>query len=159
MGRAARTLNGVGAVLWLIAAAGLIRSLWGKQWRWTVGVVVLGWVVPLAFLVRPRDLAAAVVSFMIAGAVVAAVARRQPLQWTLLMPALWLPVHLLLGIGRALLADGGRLRTEPPPTAALVPLAMVVSAAAGGLVVTWWQRRRLRGEIAGSPRLLFHEPE
>jgi hypothetical protein len=84
----------------------------------------------------------AAATFLIAGAVVAAVARRQLLEWALLVPALWLPIHLTRGAVRAILINGGRIRTEPPPTAALLPLVMVVAAAVGGLAVEWWRRRR-----------------
>jgi hypothetical protein len=58
----------------------------------------------------------------------------------LLVPAIYLPVHLFIGIGRAILRDGG-VRTDPPPTAAIVPLAMLLAAAAAGALAAAVVRR------------------
>jgi hypothetical protein len=60
--------------------------------------------------------------------------------WALLVPAIYLPVHLLIGIGRAILRHGG-VRTDPPPTAAIVPLAMLLAAAAAGALAATLVRR------------------
>jgi hypothetical protein len=61
--------------------------------------------------------------------------------WALLAPAIYLPVHLVIGIGRAMVTDGG-VRPDPPPTAALVPLAMLLGALVGGMVGAAVLRRR-----------------
>ena len=152
-GSLARTLNGVGAVLWLIAAIGCVRTVLHNGWHWpTFGVAAIV-IVLLALAVRPRDLELAAGGFLIGGAIVAAVGRRAPLAWALLVPALWLPAHLLRGIVRGLLTEGGQVRTEPPPTAALVPLVMVLAALAGGLIVVAWQRR-----TGGPPSRLVTAP-
>jgi hypothetical protein len=74
------------------------------------------------------------IGFGIAGAAIVFAAGDRTGAWALLAPALYLPVHLMVGIGRAIVRAGG-VRTEPPPTAAIVPLAIVVAAAvAGGTV-------------------------
>jgi hypothetical protein len=56
------------------------------------------------------------------------------------VPAIYLPVHLLIGIARAILRNGG-VRTDPPPTAAIVPLAMLLAAAAAGAMAATFVRR------------------
>ena len=98
---------------------------------------MLGWAAAIAggfilgALVRPSGLVEVVVWFALAGAVVVFAAADRIGAWALLVPAIYLPVHLLIGIGRAILRNGG-VRTDPPPTAAIVPLAMLLAAAAAG---------------------------
>jgi hypothetical protein len=77
---------------------------------------------------------------MLAGAVVVFAAADRTGAWALLVPAIYLPVHLLIGIGRAILRNGG-VRTDPPPTAAIVPLAMLLAAAAAGALAAAVVRR------------------
>lgn len=140
-GTMARTINGLGGLSWLAAAALLGWSVRADPRRFRNGAVTLGATIVLAVAVRPTDLVAAVVGFSVAGALVAVVARERPQPWVLLVPALWLPVHVLTRVGARVLRDGAAaVRTDPPPTAALVPLAMVVAAAIGGLIVERWVR-------------------
>lgn len=133
-GSTARILNPIGAVLWLISGVLLALSIPSARRP------VLGWGVAIASgfvlgaVVRPGSLTEAVVGFAIAGAAVALAAGDRGGGWALLAPAIYLPVHLTIGIGRALLRDGG-VRTDPPPTAAIVPLAMLLAAAAAGALV------------------------
>ena len=107
---------------------------------------MLGWVAAIAggfilgALVRPGGLIEVVVWFALAGAVVVIAAADRVGAWALLVPAIYLPVHLLIGIGRAILRNGG-VRTDPPPTAAIVPLAMLLAAAAAGALVAAVVRR------------------
>ncbi len=95
---------------------------------------MLGWGAAIAggfllgALVRPSGVIEVVVWFVVAGAVVVFAAADRTGAWALLVPAVYLPVHLLIGIGRAILRNGG-VRTDPPPTAAIVPLAMLLAAA------------------------------
>jgi hypothetical protein len=139
-GSAARALNGVGAVLWLASGVMLAISLPAPERR------ALGWAAAVASglllgaIVRPGSLVPAIVGFGIAGAIVAFAAGDRTGVWALLVPAIYLPVHLLIGIGRALLTERG-VRTEPPPTAAIVPLVMLLAAGAGGALVAWHVRR------------------
>jgi hypothetical protein len=141
-GTTARLLNPIGAVLWLISGVLLAVSLP------SVPRQMLGWVAAIAggfilgALIRPSSLIEVVVWFALAGAVVVVAAADRSGAWALLVPAIYLPVHLLIGIGRAILRNGG-VRTDPPPTAALVPLAMLLAAAiAGALVATVVRRGR-----------------
>jgi hypothetical protein len=87
----------------------------------------------LGAVVRPAGIGEALVAFAVAGAIVVLVAGDRSGGWALLVPAIYLPVHLLIGIGRAMLANGG-VRTDPPPTAAVVPLAMLLGASLAGLL-------------------------
>jgi len=141
-GVAARALNGLGALCWLTAAALLARSLrtsprWGLAGGASVLVVLL-----LALVLPPSDLFTALVGFSAAGALVALLGRDRPLAWALTVPAFWLPLHLTLAVGRAVLSGEPRVRTDPPPTASLVPLGMVLAAAAGGALVALLLDRR-----------------
>ena len=129
-------LNAIGAVLWLVSGVLLAVSLPSAQRQ------LLGWAAAVASgfvlgaLVRPGGLVEAIVWFALAGAVVVLAAGDRAGAWALLVPAIYLPVHLLIGIGRAILRDGG-VRTDPPPTAAIVPLAMLLAAVVAGA----WSRR------------------
>jgi hypothetical protein len=139
-GTTARLLNPIGAVLWLASGVLLAISLPPAQRQ------VLGWIAAIAggfilgALVRPANLVEVIVWFAIAGAVAVFAAGDRVGAWALLVPAIYLPVHLLIGIGRAILRDGG-VRTDPPPTAAVVPLAMLLAAAAAGALATSVVRR------------------
>jgi hypothetical protein len=139
-GTTARLLNPIGAVLWVASGVFLAVSLPRAQRHG------LGWVAALAggfilgALVRPASLVEVIVWFALAGAVAVIAAGDRIGAWALLVPAIYLPVHLLIGIGRAILRDGG-VRTDPPPTAAIVPLAMLVAAAAAGALAAAAVRR------------------
>jgi hypothetical protein len=139
-GTTARVLNPIGAVLWLISGVLLALSLP------TVQRQMLGWVAAIAggfilgALVRPSSLIEVIVWFALAGAVVVVAAADRVGAWALLVPAIYLPVHLLIGISRAVLRNGG-VRTDPPPTAAIVPLAMLLAAAAAGALAATVVRR------------------
>ena len=139
-GTTARLLNPVGAVLWLASGVLLAASLPSAQRR------VPGWAAAIAggfilgALVRPSGLVEVVLWFALAGAVVVVAAADRTGAWALLAPAIYLPVHLLIGIGRAIMHNGG-MRTDPPPTAALVPLAMLLAAAAAGALAATVVRR------------------
>jgi hypothetical protein len=110
--------------------------------------VVVGECLALVLLLKPSNLTWAIVGFAIGGAATAFLVSNRSYDWALLLPALWLPVHLLVAISRALVRalTGGEtaVRSDPPPTAALVPFAMVVSALAGAWLVNRW-RNRVRG--------------
>jgi hypothetical protein len=139
-GPVVRVVNGIGAVLWVASGVLLAFSLP------TAKRPPLGWLLALASglllgaVVRPATLAEAVVWFGIAGAVVALAAGDRLGAWALLVPAVYLPVHLAIGIGRAILR-GGAIRTDAPPTAEILPLAMILAAAAGGAIAAAVVRR------------------
>jgi hypothetical protein len=140
-GTTARLLNPVGAVLWLVSAVLLGVSLPPTQRQ------MLGWAAAIAggfilgALVRPSGLIEVIVWFALAGAVVVIAAGDRVGAWALLVPAIYLPVHLLIGIGRAIMRNGS-VRTDPPPTAAIVPLAMLLAVAAAGALAAAAVRRR-----------------
>ncbi|MBA3450216.1 MAG: hypothetical protein H0T18_03270 [Chloroflexia bacterium] len=139
-GSTARMLNPIGAVLWV--ASGVLLALSVPAARRPA----LGWVVAivsgvlLGAVVRPAGVVEAAVAFAIAGAAIAIVAGDRSGGWAFLAPAIYLPVHLLIGIGRAMLRNGG-VRTDPPPTAAIVPLVMLLAAAAAGALAAMVVRR------------------
>jgi hypothetical protein len=139
-GSAARALNGLGGLLWI--ASGVLLGLSVPA----VPRAAAGWIaavlcgIALAGFVRPGTVGEATVAFAVAGAVVVLAAGDRSGLWALLVPTIYLPVHLLIGIGRAL-SQGGAMRADPPPTAAVVPLTMLLAAAAGGAIVASMVRR------------------
>ncbi len=139
-GATARILNPIGALLWLASGVLLALSLPSVERRTLGFVVAIASGVILGALVRPGSLVEAVVGFAIAGAVVVFAAGDRSGGWALLAPAIYLPVHLLIGVGRAIVRGGG-VRTDPPPTAAIVPLAMLLAAAVAGTLVATAMRR------------------
>jgi hypothetical protein len=143
-GTAARALNGVGGLLWIASGVLLALSVPTAQRNragW-IAAVLSG--VILAAFIRPGTVGAATVAFAVAGAAVVLAAGDRSGVWAMLAPAIYLPVHLLIGIGRAL-SQGGGMRADPPPTAAIVPLTMLLAAAAGGAIATSVVRRMRPG--------------
>lgn len=152
-GAPSRAVNGVAGILWFICAAVLTGAVLQER----RGVLVVAAAVAVAFVlvlqVKPSDLVWAAAGFVAGGAIVAAVARDHVERAALVLPALWLPIHLGVAIGRAIYRAVNDLpatvRADPPPTAALVPLTMVVAAYAGGFLVAELRSRgRLRRGIA-----------
>ena len=69
----------------------------------------------------------------IAGLLTVLVAGDRSGAWGFLVPSVYLPVHLIIGIGRAVM-NGAPMRTDPPPTAMILPLMMIVAAAVGAAI-------------------------
>lgn len=140
-GSTARALNGVGALLWVASGVLLAISL-PKPERlplaWAAAIVTGGL---LGGVVRPSTFAVAIASFAIAGAAVVLLGGDRTGGWALMAPAIYLPVHLAIGIGRALMR-GSEMRVAPPPTAALLPFSMVVAALVAGVVAAYLLRSR-----------------
>lgn len=140
-GSAARALNGIGALIWIASGLALAWTLPAASRR------SLGWIAALAAglllggIVRPGTVSEAIIAFGIAGAIVVFAAGDRSGAWALLVPAIYLPVHLVIGIGRAMLRESG-VRTDPPPTAAILPLAMIISAGLAGWLVAAAMRNR-----------------
>lgn len=142
-GQAARVLNGVGGALWVAAAAWMLWALRRLPGRALVLAVALLGAVAMAVVVRPGTYLEAGAGFFLAGLAVAAVARGRAWPWTLLVPALYFPLHIAVAIGRVVASGGVRqVRTDPPPTGALVPLVMIAAAAAAGLLADRFAPRR-----------------
>lgn len=139
-GTAARTLNGVGAILWLVSAGLLAFTLPPPSRRLPGLLAAIASGLLLGAVIRPGTLVEAVIWFVVAGAAVALIAGDRIGVWALLVPAIYLPVHLLIGIGRAVMR-GGAVRTEPPPTPAILPLVMILAAALGGALAAAYVRR------------------
>lgn len=141
-----RAVNGVGGVLWFASTALLtIVAVRDRPPVWLWGVLALV-VVTVAFVVKPSAIVPAMVGFVPAGFLLAAVAPRSKLLWAALVPAWYLPAHIGTAIIKSavssMLGNEASLRTDPPPTAAIVPLLMVVFALAGGALARTWLDRR-----------------
>ena len=150
-GAVSRAINGIGALIWMASLAALLLGVRDDtRWGTKLGLAALVTLV-LSYGVEPTNIATAVPGFAIGGAAIAVVSSR-PVVWALMVPALWLPVHLLTAVVPAIIraASGGAasVRTDPPPTAAVVPLLMIVSAGvAGWLVGTIRERQGSRRDL------------
>lgn len=140
-GTASRVLNPIGALLWVGSGVFLARSLPSAERPAAGWIVAIASGVVLGAAVRPGSLPEAVAGFGIAGLVVVLATGDKVGSWALLAPAIYLPVHLAIGIGRAIVQGIG-MRTDPPPTAAILPLAMVLAAALGGALAATLVRRQ-----------------
>lgn len=150
-GAAAKAFNGIGGLVWVGCAIALATELRrDRSWRAT-GAVVLGLAILFAVVVRPSDGLIAAAGFGLGGALIASIARGSQTSWAVLLPAMWLPVHLAVAVGRAsyrtLSGGESAIRTDPPPTAAVVPLLMVLAAWGGG-----WMAVYLKDQRRGSTR-------
>jgi hypothetical protein len=140
-GSAARALNGIGALLWVASGVLLAITLPRPErlaLAWAAAIVSGGL---LGAVIRPGTFAVAIAGFAIAGAAVVLLGGDRTGGWALMAPAIYLPVHLAIGIGRALMR-GSEMRVAPPPTAALLPLSMVIAALMAGVVAAYLLRTR-----------------
>jgi hypothetical protein len=134
-GSAARIINPVAALLWVASGVWLALSLPPARRPLAGWAAAVASGLALGAVVRPGDLVEAAAGFAIAGGVIVLAAGDRRGGWALLAPAIYLPVHLAIGIGRAIMGNGG-VRTDPPPTAAIVPLVMVAAALGAGIAVS-----------------------
>jgi hypothetical protein len=143
---AAKTLNGIGGLLWIGSAVILVRSLKSNAHFATLFAVVFADCLLLVILVKPSNLVWALLGFGLGGMLIGLLTGAQALNWAPLLPALWLPTHLLVAISRAVIrsieGSEATVRSDPPPTAALVPFAMVVASLVGAWFVEWLRERR-----------------
>ena len=140
-GSAARALNGIGAVIWVGSGVILALSLPRPErlpLAWLAAIVTGGL---LGAVIRPGTFAVAIAGFAIAGAIVVLLGGDHTGGWALMAPAIYLPVHLAIGIGRAMMR-GSEMRVAPPPTAALLPFSMVVAALVAGGIAAYVVRSR-----------------
>jgi hypothetical protein len=144
-GAAAKTLSGIGGVLWIGSAVILVRSLKSSAHFAKWFAVIFADCLLLVILVKPTNLVWAVIGFGLGSMLIGLLTGAQALNWAPLLPALWLPTHLLVAISRAIVrsieGSSATVRSDPPPTAALVPFAMVVASLAGAWIVVSLRRR------------------
>lgn len=153
-GSAGRGLNGAAALLWIASLIIIWKQLGPDRTRLPSIAAAIAITVSLVMLLKPSNLFMAALGFAAAGILIAVLARHSHVQWAAIVPALWLPLHLTIAIGGALLgADGNSaaaVRTDPPPTEAFVPFTMVAAALIGGLggamARRTWQRRPEAGD-------------
>lgn len=140
-GTAARALNGVGAIIWVGSGVILAMTLPRPErlpLAWISAGIAGGL---LGAVIRPGTFAVAIAGFAIAGAAVVLLGGDRTGGWALMAPAIYLPVHLAIGIGRAIMR-GSEMRVAPPPTAALLPFSMVVAALVAGGIAAYVVRSR-----------------
>jgi hypothetical protein len=140
-GTAARALNGIGALIWVASGVMLAVTLPRPErlpLAWVAAIVTGGL---LGAVIRPGTFAVAIVAFAISGAAVVLLGGDRTGGWALMAPAIYLPVHLVIGIIRAIMR-GSEMRVAPPPTAALLPFSMVIAALVAGIVAAYLVRGR-----------------
>lgn len=145
-GDTGRVLNGISGIIWFGAAGLLVHAARGVSQQVVLRWAVVGLTAVVAFVIRPSDMALAVIGFGGAGLAVGLLAQDRELLWVKLVPALYLPLHIgtavLRSVVRSLSGAEASIRSEPPPTAALVPVLMVVAALLGGYLATDFKARR-----------------
>lgn len=153
-GTPSRIFNGLAGIMWFGAAAMLVVAgmrLSRRPGLW-VGLIALTTLV--AFVVKPSDLVFASIGFVVCGAVAQLLAGDGRLLWSVLVTALYLPLHIGTAVIRALVRSmsghEATIRTDPPPTAALVPFVMLIAAVVGGMLV---QRLRQGDRVSRVGRL------
>jgi hypothetical protein len=143
----AKIVNGIGGVLWIGSAIMLIVAL--RQQKRFIHFVsfILADCLLLVLLVKPSDYLWAIIGFGLGGVLVGFITGTQARNWAPLLPAVWLPAHLIVAVGRAIVRSiegtEASVRTDPPPTAALVPFAMVVASIAGAFLIDWLRNRSI----------------
>jgi hypothetical protein len=144
-GQVARTINGIGGLIWIGAALVLVRYVRSNASFGPLLTLAAFATLILVLFTHPSDYVSAALSFVIAGAVVGFAANAQSIVWSATVPALWLPIHLVVAIvkvlERAIRDRPASVRTEPPPTSALVPFVMVIAALLGGIAIQKWKAR------------------
>jgi hypothetical protein len=157
-GQVARTVNGIGGLVWITSVVFLIRQLRTDSRFTALLAISATFALVLVLLMKPSDYLSAAVGFAIAGSVMGYVAKSHPLNWSATVPAFWLPIHLLVAISkvvvRAIRDQPGSVRTEPPPTSALVPFVMVFAALLGGFAIQFWQSREAARPPVQSERVV-----
>lgn len=146
-----RIVNGIGGILWIVAAFRIlvqaaVSGVTVRQYA-LVGAVIL----VLSYLIRPVDPLWAAIGFGWGGILVGWVGRERGSKLGALLGALWLPAHLLIAIGHAIVRnlrdEPATLRSDPPPTAVLVPLIMVFAAWMFALLTSDWRAQKDAGGL------------
>lgn len=153
-----RLVNGVGGVLWLVAAFLIVTRAVAAGVRWPqIGQVAFVLVI-LTYLIRPTDPLWALIGFGWGGVAVGFNGRALGSRMGALLGALWLPTHLTIAVMRAVVRnirdEPVALRSDPPPTAALVPLVMVLAAWVFASLAAEWRAVQDEGGLR-EPRSLL----
>jgi hypothetical protein len=131
-GESRRFVNGIGGIIWIVAAARITIRAIGVGVERIQLVLVLTTILVLSVLIRPTDLLWALIGFGWGGVLVGFVGRERGSVLGALLAAWWLPAHLLIAISRSVIRElrdqPAALRSDPPPTALLAPLVMVLAA-------------------------------
>jgi hypothetical protein len=150
-GDSRRFVNGIGGIIWIAAAARITVRAFGIGVDRMQLVLVLSTILVLSVLVRPTDIAWALIGFGWGGVLVGFVGRERGSVLGALLAAWWLPAHLLIAISRSVIRELSdqptTLRSDPPPTAILVPLVMVLAAWVFSVLAANWRTAREDGRL------------
>lgn len=146
-----RIVNGIGGILWMVAAVRILVNALGAHVSLRQFVLVACVILVLSWLIRPSDPLWAAIGFGWGGVLVGWVGRERGAILGSLLGALWLPAHLLIAIARAVVRniqdEPATLRSDPPPTAVLVPLIMVVCAWGFATLAADWRAQKETGGL------------
>jgi len=143
-----KLVNGVGGILWLVAAFFIVRGTVAAGATFQQIAVAIGIILVLSSLIRPSDPLLAAIGFGWGGVAVGWIGRDLGSKLGALLGALWLPAHLLIAVASAAIRElqdkQATLRSDPPPTAVLVPLIMVLAAWLFAALTQDWRAKRDR---------------
>src|SRR4051812_12645393 len=91
-GSAAKGVNGVAGIGWLIVAGTLVWR--DRRMGWRNVLIPAGIGLVLVLVAKPSDLAWAFAGFFIGGALVAWLLKASTVRQAMMLVALWLPIHL-----------------------------------------------------------------
>ena len=160
-GESRRFVNGIGGIIWIVAAARITIRAIGVGVERIQLVLVLTTIPVLSVLIRPTDLLWALIGFGWGGVLVGFVGRERGSVLGALLAAWWLPAHLLIAISRSVIRElrdqPAALRSDPPPTALLAPLVMVLAAWMFSVLAANWRIAREDGRLLVPRNAVTHK--
>jgi hypothetical protein len=160
-GESRRFVNGIGGIIWIVAAARITIRAIGVGVERIQLVLVLTTILVLSVLIRPTDLLWALIGFGWGGVLVGFVGRERGSVLGALLAAWWLPAHLLIAISRSVIRElrdqPAALRSDPPPTALLAPLVMVLAAWMFSVLAANWRIAREDGRLLVPRNAVTHK--
>ena len=160
-GESRRFVNGIGGIIWIVAAARITIRAIGVGVERIQLVLVLTTILVLSVLIRPTDLLWALIGFGWGGVLVGFAGRERGSVLGALLAAWWLPAHLLIAISRSVIRElrdqPAALRSDPPPTALLAPLVMVLAAWMFSVLAANWRIAREDGRLLVPRNAVTHK--
>ena len=98
-------INGVGGILWLVAAFYIVRGAFAAGVTVMQVAITIGIILVLSSLIRPSDPLLAAIGFGWGGVAVGWIGRGLGSKLGALLGALWLPAHLLIAVARAAIRE------------------------------------------------------
>lgn len=146
-----RIVNGIGGVIWIVAAFRILLQALAVRVTLRQYLLVAAVILVLSYLIRPSEPLWAAIGFGWGGVLVGWIGQEKGSKLGALLGAMWLPAHLLIAVGRAVVRnmqdEPAALRSDPPPTAVLVPLIMVACAWGFASLASQWRQEKESGQL------------